>query len=48
MIVTFMITIIVLAISLYGQAWLAARKIRRHRILSTVRRARSLMLGSRT
>jgi len=45
MIVTFMITICVLAISLYGQALLAAREIRRHRTLSEAKPARSLALG---
>ncbi len=33
MFVTLMITLCALAISLYAQAWLAAREIRRHRSL---------------
>jgi hypothetical protein len=45
MIITFMMTLCVLAISLYGQARLAAREIRRHRADSADLSNRNLVLG---
>lgn len=44
MIVTFMIALCALAVSLYVQARLAAREIRRHRMLSTAKPAQKLIL----
>jgi len=44
MIATFMIALCALAVSLYVQARLAAREIRRHRTLSEVKPAQRLIL----
>jgi hypothetical protein len=44
MIATFLIALWVLAISLYVQARIAAREIRRHRTLSKVKPANNLVL----
>jgi len=47
MIEVFLISMCVLAISFYGQARLAARKIRRHRTQSETLPARKLVLEDR-